>query len=208
MRHAYAVLSFVIAGCSASHAVLADDAGRESDAFVAIDAAMSDSGARNDAGQPPSDAAAASDTGSDAGADASGADAGPAVAGRVACGASDCTTGEGCLASCLDASDVRTPACVAVMPGGMFPEGACPTGHEMFPRYWVRCDGTEDCTAGEACHLIFGSTGQFAWCDTCAAPCNHQVFQMLCHGDTDCPADAPHCMPTNSFSAFWQSRAP
>lgn len=202
MRHVYAALSFAIAGCSASHAAPADDAAHEIDAFASVDAAAPDAGGRDDAGQPPIDAAAASDAGSDAGVDASHADAGPAVAGSVSCGASECGTGEGYLASCLDASDVRTPACVPVMPGGMFPEGACPTGHEMFPRYWLRCDGSEDCMAGEACHLVFGSSGQFAWCETCAAPCNHQFFQMLCHGDSDCPTDAPHCMPTTDLPGY------
>lgn len=201
MRRTCVTLLFTIAGCSASHAASMDDAARQDDASLASDSG----GGGGDTGRPPIDAATASDVGTDGGADGgtdSGADGGTVVGGRVTCGASECVAGQGCLASCLDASDVRTPACVALATAGMFPAGMCPSGHEMFPRYWLRCDGTEDCAAGEACHLVFGSSGQFAWCDTCAAPCDHQFFQVLCHGDSDCPTDAPHCMPTTDLPGY------
>lgn len=193
-------LLFAIAGCSASHAATddaarQDDAARHDDASATTDAATSDSGV--DTGGPTIDAATTSDVGTDV-----GADGGTMVAGHVVCGASECAAGEGCLASCLDASDVRTPACLAVMAGGMFPAGACPSGHEMFPRYWLRCDGAEDCATGEACHLVFGSSGQFAWCDTCAAPCDHEFFQVLCRANSECPTDAPHCMPTTDLPGY------
>ncbi len=201
MRHAFLLSLFASAGCSASHATPPEDAARATDTAMSTDASASDGGgARFDTGAGPIDAAVIADVGTDA---ATRTDTGTGlVPGRITCGVSECSVGNGCLASCLDASDVRTPACVAIMTGGMFPAGNCPSGHEMFPRYWLLCDGAEDCAAGESCHVVYGSSGQFAWCGACASPCDHAAFHLICRTSADCPSDAPRCAPTTDLPGY------
>jgi hypothetical protein len=132
-------------------------------------------------------------------------DAGAAVprAGAITCGARECDAAtEGCLASCVYATDERMPACVAVDGDGRWPDGDCPTGREVFPRLWLTCDGNEDCPAGELCHMIHGSLGQYAYCDACEPPCDPRWFNQLCRSDAECPTEAPTCAPTPDLPGY------
>ncbi len=169
-----------------AHRVAADDAGAT---LVGVDA-----------GAIAVDAGA---VGADSG--ATGVDAGVPIAvdGRIACGASACEVGrQGCLASCLYATDERMPACIELSADGTWPARDCPSGREMFPRYWLRCDGAEDCPSGQSCHMLYGSLGQYASCDTCTEPCDRRSFHELCHGDADCPSDAPSCLPSADLPGY------
>ena len=124
-------------------------------------------------------------------------------AGSIACGATECDAAtEGCLASCLYATDERMPACIAVDGDGRWPDGDCPTGRERLPRLWLTCDGSEDCPPGELCHMIYGSLGQYAYCDACEPPCDAAWFNQLCRSDADCPAGAPSCAPTADLPGY------
>jgi len=127
----------------------------------------------------------------------------PERLGRIECGTLECdATTQGCLASCLYATDERMPACVALSDDGRWPAAECPTGRERFPRYWLTCDGAEDCAAGELCHVVYGSAGQYASCATCDGSCDLRFFRSLCRSDADCPSLAPLCIPNADLPGY------
>jgi hypothetical protein len=203
------MLCFVLGACSSSHRGEGADAGpRGPDAGVAPDAppAEVDSGPEwLDAGELVSDAGDPMPDAGDAMPDAGDAerDAGPIRAGTIACGTTECALEtEGCLASCVDARDARTPACLPAGSDRWSPPGDCPSGREQFPRYWLRCDGAEDCPAGERCHVIRGSLGQYAYCDACGEGCDIRYFEPLCRRDADCPAEVPRCLPSDLLPGY------
>jgi hypothetical protein len=187
------VLCFLVAaaGCSSSHGV----------SDIRDGGAIPDAALSPDAAQPPIDAGriVAEDAGHvppDAGA--------PPAGGRIACGTTECDAAtEGCLASCLYATDERMPACVAMDADRRWPAAECPTGREQFPRYWLTCDGDEDCPATERCHLQYGSLGQYTYCDTCEPPsCDIRYFNPLCRSDADCPLEVPRCLPDTDLPGY------
>lgn len=202
-----AVGAFILAfGCSNSHTstddgglldVLRLDSAGDHDAPTAVDAPRPSEVGAVDA---PVDVPGPVD---DAPFDAARLDGGLRRAGRVACGTFECdATMQGCLASCLYATGEMMPACVDLNADGTWPDGECPTGMEMFPRYWLVCDASDDCAAGEECQLVRGSLGQYAQCNACPAPCNHEFFEILCASDADCPADAPRCLATTELPGY------
>lgn len=167
-------------GCSDSHGRRMVDAALD-------DASRPDAVGRPDAEIDPVDAFAA-----DAGADER--------AGRVRCGGTDCSLdGNGCLATCL-ADGVRTPACVALR-DERFPT-ECPSGEEIFPIAWLRCDGREDCAADEWCHLVRGSLGSYAFCEACAGECDPARLDALCRTTDECPPGAPVCAPNAELEGY------
>lgn len=181
----------VLAGCGTSH--IAQDAGMlEDDATVAL----LDAGDLEDAGSPALDAAPI-----DAGApDAAMIDAGTIDAGMVErtgtieCGAQVCDRAtHGCLASC-QRGDVFEPACVRTDAEGRWPSEECPSADEQFPRYWLTCDGPEDCAEPEGCRLTFGSLGQYTYCNFGS--------ERLCHDASDCLPAAPRCEPTPNLPGY------
>src|SRR5688572_14448087 len=155
-------------GCGVSHTPN-DDAGANVDAgaIETLPDAGDDAGHPIvDAGHPLSDAGCADRDG------------------RIACGAASCTLGsEGCLASC-QRGGVFEPACVAIDEGGTWPRDECPGNEEQFPRYWLRCDGPEDCPDGESCRVIHGSLGNYAYCQPCTPDtCSPEFSPAFCHDD-------------------------
>lgn len=189
-----------VVGCSNSHTTALEDAAvadvgraedtRPFDSAVGIDAVeATDGGDDAITSDAPRDGGATPDV--------------PRAEGRILCGTRECDAAiQGCLASCLYATGEPMPACVDLNADGTWPDGECPTGMEMFPRYWLVCDGAEDCAPGEDCHLVFGSVGQYAQCAACAAPCDHRSFRVLCASAADCPADAPRCVPTADLPGY------
>lgn len=177
-------LALALSGCGMSHAI--DDGGVASDG-----GAIAERDAARDVDAGLVDAAHAGDAGVvetiDAGPDES--------AGWIACGATRCEAATmGCLASC-QRDGVYEPACIAYQDDGTWPREECPSGEEQFPRYWLQCDGAEDCPSGERCGLIFGSLGNYAYCGP--------TFQTeLCHADADCPLDAPHCRVSSDLPGY------
>jgi hypothetical protein len=188
------VLCALVLGCTSSHRDAdVEDGGTTGRDALAVDATPAidsgplavDDAATADARFPPPD---------------SGLPPGPL---RIACGTSQCDgSTEGCLASCLDAADERAPSCVALDPEGRWPAAECPGGRERFPRYWLTCDGAEDCPAGEVCHVLYGSLGQYAYCAACEGTCDLRGFHSMCRGDADCPAAVPHCLPNADLPGY------
>src|SRR5688572_18796855 len=187
-------LALLLSACGASHE--ASDGGSADGASLAADAA-----ATADSGQDARIIEAV-----DAGTDGAAAalDAG-AVPNRIVCGAAECDIPrQGCLASCLYATDIRMPACIVRSDDGAFPGDDCPSGREQFPRYWLLCDGAEDCAPGEACHVVYGSLGQYAVCaPDCGEGCAQDYYNRLCRSDADCPMfGAPNCVPDPDLPGY------
>jgi hypothetical protein len=167
--------------------------------FLLMAAGCSNSHADRHPAAPEADSGAAiADSGTDAGMIVIAEDAGPGPgADGIACGTGTCDLAtEGCLASCLYATDERMPACIATEGDGRWPARECPTGLEMFPRYWLRCDGPEDCPPSESCNMIYGSLGQYTYCGP------RESSDPLCHRDADCPAAAPLCRPNADLPGY------
>lgn len=192
------VLSILwVLGCGDSHRLTYDAGRNEADAGRGRDAGLTrdvDGGviATEDAGP-----AAAIDSGPAAG------DAGmPPGMGTIECGMRVCdATTSGCLASCLYATGERMPLCVELSEDGRWPGRECATGMEMFPRFWLTCDGSEDCAPDEVCQLVRGSLGQYAYCQACPS-CDFRAVEELCRDDGDCSRDAPRCLPTPELPGY------
>ena len=211
MRSSTIIICLLAAGCSNSHEGRRGD-GRDPDPVADTGMPADDGGTpivtEDDGGEATEDAAVAvaldgGPTEPDAGPIVT-PDAGPRPdTSGIACGMRTCDVAtQGCLASCLYATDERMPACVAVDGEGRWPADECPTGREMFPRYWLQCDGAEDCAPGEACNMVYGSLGQYAYCGPLDAS------QRLCHRDADCPATAPRCRPNADLPDYSTCVAP
>ncbi len=177
-------LAWVLVGCGTSHMQHEDaathDAARDGDQTV-HDAGVE----RIDAGGPRTDA---------------GTDAAIVVrAAGIVCGAGACDLEtEGCLASC-QRDGIYEPACVATNDDHTWPSEECPSGMERFPRYWLTCDGPEDCPPDAPCRLLFGSTGNYARCGFGQS--------QLCHVASDCPADEPRCVESTDLPGYRECRA-
>lgn len=197
----FSVAGAGVTGCSNSHTMDLEDAA-VADVGRAEDTRPVDSAVGIDALEA-TDGGADGGTTADAPRDSGATPDAPRAAGRISCGALECDTAiQGCLASCLYATGGTMPACVDLNADGTWPDGECPTGMEMFPRYWLVCDGADDCAPGEDCHLVFGSLGQYAQCAACPAPCDHRSFRVLCASDADCPSDAPRCVATADLPGY------
>lgn len=127
---------------------------------------------------------AASDTQADAafdaGLDADGASvcslpADPATVG-VACGPGRTCTGTDSVCCFDDLS--CAPAAATIIYSNASPNGVC--------QAVARCDGPEDCPAGQVCWA-----GPDSVCGAEPLP----PFPQVCHADSDCPAYAPLCGP-------------
>jgi hypothetical protein len=183
------LLATLMGGCGLSHdrsvapdaSVPNNDAGR--------DAVPVDAGRAADAGTAP-DPGRASDAAIVFPTDASMSER----AGSVECGSDRCDLSfDGCLASC-ERDGAREPACVAKDGEARWPAEECPSG-EQFPRYWLMCDGPEDCTGGDLCWLLFGSLGQYAFCMPSGS-------ERLCHDAGDCVGGPPQCTPSVDLPGY------
>jgi hypothetical protein len=200
MRTVFTILW--VLGCGDSHRLMSDAAPAEVDGGRGRDGGLAPG---EDGGPAGGDAGrVASDSGPIA------VDAGPidvdagmtGVLGSIECGMLPCdATTYGCLASCLYATGERMPRCVALSEDGRWPARECPTGMEMFPRFWLTCDGSEDCAPGEICQLVRGSLGQYAYCEECPS-CDFRLVEELCHDDADCARAAPRCLPTPELPGY------
>jgi hypothetical protein len=107
----------------------------------------------------------------------------------VHCGAVDCAAGDECVV-CQPVDPSPESQCAP-------PEGATCDHWGEFPPLFVSCDGPEDCSAGERCVVVEGSTGTLARCmtvDDCVDSC--QPFctpQLVCRTLADCPPCSTGC---------------
>lgn len=134
------------------------------------------------------------DAGGDPDADHDAAPIVPPEADGVRCGEEVCVGGiEACRATCRFGTS-PSPVCVVAPEGWEI--GDCPSD-ETFPIVVARCDGPEDCGAGEHCGILLGSGGNYPQCLACddTAECVSPGGSTLCHTPADCPAWASTCRP-------------
>lgn len=102
--------------------------------------------------------------------------------GFVSCGADgqavSCGEGQGCCAGPI-------PMC------GTWDSCLDANGGNPMLATFNECDGPEDCETGEECWQGKGGT-------VCAA---QGGYAMMCHADSDCPAEQPVCSPAGTCAA-------
>lgn len=196
-RRIYLMALFACA-CSTSHPVTTDP-----EPPRPVDAGTAPRPIDDDGGEPPDDGGLPLET-PDAGRPAPDAsppeaDAGPIRRGTVACGDTPCAVPtHACRATCRVDGD---PAPTCVESGEGWESGECPTEEETFPIVIARCDGPEDCGAGETCLVLFGSIGSYPQCmcqDDGEGGCAPSWSTPLCHTLADCPSWASACEPATT----------